>query len=45
MNLVIYTRYLEPYLLFCQNLYEFYVVCTRLLQSWRPIEDSLQCLF
>ena len=29
MNLVIYIGYPEPYMLFCQNLYAFYFVCTR----------------
>ena len=42
MHLVVYIGYLEPYMLLCQNLYAFYFVCTRFLQSWHPIEDYFQ---
>ena len=42
MHLVIYIDYIEPYMLFYQNLYAFYFVCTGLLHSWHSIEDSLQ---
>ena len=41
MHLAIYIDYIELYMLFYQNLYAFYLVCTGLL-SLHSIEDSLQ---
>ena len=35
----------KRYILSYPRPYAFYFVCTRLLQSWHAIEDSLKCFF